>query len=95
MSGGRDDYESVGDIAVDLCAGTEGQRRFQREADLLARRLLRGVMPAVVSLAGVLHRLDTLDRDRLQELLSSLLGPRPKFVLAAQPHAARLRAVGL
>ena len=95
MSGGRDDYESVGDIAVDLCAGMEGQRRFQWEADLLARRLLRGVMPAVVSLAGVLHRLDTLDGDRLRALLPRLLGPCPKFVLAAQPHAARLRAVGL
>jgi hypothetical protein len=94
-SGGKSDYERLSDIAVDLCAGMEGQRHVHRKTDRLARRLLRGVMPAVMSLAGALHRLGALDGEGLEELPPELLVRGPKFLLVRGPNADRLRAIGL
>jgi hypothetical protein len=81
MYGGEDDWRQIKAIAADLYPDADGQRRFRSVAETLARRLLRGRLPAIVSLAHELHRAGTLD-GRLRDLLLELLGPRPEFLAA-------------
>jgi hypothetical protein len=51
-------------------------------AEDLACCLLRGRLLAIVSLARELHRVGTLDGDRLEDLLLEHLGPMPEPLVA-------------
>jgi hypothetical protein len=82
LCGGRDDWQQIEEIAADLYPDADDQRRFVSLAEILARRALRGRLPAIVTLARELHIAGTLDGDRLVVLLPELLGPRPTFLAA-------------